>query len=223
VPRPWISELQTSLASGKVLDVCRTPSCFYCGPFRLVPLLFFDRLRTLCNRSGVERRTGIVRVVLQAADRSAEVVYVILRIGCVADAFDEVTQAPYARLLLFDCLLNRLGQRDLFNSFRFCLAHGRTCAAGSHFPSRRISGPSSRKHMPIMSRKLVLTLPRCEALTDNGSDLDEAINYAVVHHLGNTISNSWSGIEGFGPGGHLKLPHPWPGQTPPLDSSGTSG
>ena len=33
---------------------------------------------------------------------------------------------------------------------------------------------------------------------NNGSDLDEAINYAVVHHLGNTISNSWSGIEGFG-------------------------
>lgn len=33
---------------------------------------------------------------------------------------------------------------------------------------------------------------------NNTSDLDEAINYAVVHHLGNTISNSWSGLEGFG-------------------------
>ena len=33
---------------------------------------------------------------------------------------------------------------------------------------------------------------------NNGSDLEEAINYAVVHHLGNTISNSWSGLEGFG-------------------------
>ncbi len=33
---------------------------------------------------------------------------------------------------------------------------------------------------------------------NNGSDLDEAVNYAVVHHLGNTISNSWSGLEGFG-------------------------
>jgi subtilase family serine protease len=33
---------------------------------------------------------------------------------------------------------------------------------------------------------------------NNGSDLDEAINYAVVHHLGNTITNSWAGIEGFG-------------------------
>ena len=33
--------------------------------------------------------------------------------------------------------------------------------------------------------------------TDRAS-LDEAINYAVVHHLGNTISNSWSSIEGFG-------------------------
>ncbi len=33
---------------------------------------------------------------------------------------------------------------------------------------------------------------------NNGNDLDEAINYAVVHHLGNTISNSWSSVEGFG-------------------------
>jgi subtilase family serine protease len=33
--------------------------------------------------------------------------------------------------------------------------------------------------------------------TDRAS-LDEAINYAVVHHLGNTISNSWSSPEGFG-------------------------
>lgn len=33
--------------------------------------------------------------------------------------------------------------------------------------------------------------------TDRAS-LDEAINYAVVHHLGNTISNSWGSLEGFG-------------------------
>jgi subtilase family serine protease len=33
---------------------------------------------------------------------------------------------------------------------------------------------------------------------NNGNDLDEAINYAVVHHLGNTISNSWASVEGFG-------------------------
>jgi subtilase family serine protease len=33
--------------------------------------------------------------------------------------------------------------------------------------------------------------------TDAGS-LEEAVNYAVVHHLGNTISNSWSSIEIFG-------------------------
>ncbi len=30
------------------------------------------------------------------------------------------------------------------------------------------------------------------------SSLDEAINYAVVNHLGNPISNSWGGLEGFG-------------------------
>jgi len=34
------------------------------------------------------------------------------------------------------------------------------------------------------------------------SSLDEAINYAVVHHLGNTISNSWGGLEGFGNPAH---------------------
>ncbi len=32
----------------------------------------------------------------------------------------------------------------------------------------------------------------------NHADLDEAINWAVIHHLGNTISNSWGSIEGFG-------------------------
>ena len=35
-------------------------------------------------------------------------------------------------------------------------------------------------------------------LATDHSSLDEAINYAVVHHLGNTISNSWSSIEGIG-------------------------
>ena len=35
-------------------------------------------------------------------------------------------------------------------------------------------------------------------LATDHSSLDEAINYAVVHHLGNTISNSWSSREGFG-------------------------
>lgn len=33
---------------------------------------------------------------------------------------------------------------------------------------------------------------------NNGADLDEAVNYAVVHHLGNVISNSWSSTEGVG-------------------------
>jgi subtilase family serine protease len=33
---------------------------------------------------------------------------------------------------------------------------------------------------------------------NNGSDLDEAVNYAVAHNLGNIISNSWSSVEGFG-------------------------
>jgi subtilase family serine protease len=32
---------------------------------------------------------------------------------------------------------------------------------------------------------------------NNRSDLDEAINWAVVHHLGNVISNSWSTYEGL--------------------------
>ncbi|MDE3181236.1 MAG: S8/S53 family peptidase [Acidobacteriota bacterium] len=32
----------------------------------------------------------------------------------------------------------------------------------------------------------------------NHADLDEAVNYAVVHHLGNVISNSWASVEGLG-------------------------
>lgn len=35
-------------------------------------------------------------------------------------------------------------------------------------------------------------------LATDHSSLDEAINYAVIHHLGNSISNSWSSIEGLG-------------------------
>ncbi len=35
-------------------------------------------------------------------------------------------------------------------------------------------------------------------LATNHASLDEAINYAVIHRLGNTISNSWSTLEGFG-------------------------
>jgi subtilase family serine protease len=35
-------------------------------------------------------------------------------------------------------------------------------------------------------------------LATDQSSLDEAINLAVVHHLGNTISNSWASLEGFG-------------------------
>ena len=38
--------------------------------------------------------------------------------------------------------------------------------------------------------------------TDHGS-LAEAMNLAVVHHLGNTISNSWSGIEALGNPAHF--------------------
>lgn len=32
---------------------------------------------------------------------------------------------------------------------------------------------------------------------NNQNDLDEAVNWAVVHHLGNTISNSWATFEGL--------------------------
>ena len=35
-------------------------------------------------------------------------------------------------------------------------------------------------------------------LASDHSSLDEAINYAVVHRLGNVISNSWDILEGFG-------------------------
>jgi subtilase family serine protease len=32
---------------------------------------------------------------------------------------------------------------------------------------------------------------------NNGADLDEAVNWAVIHHLGNVVSNSWGGPEGM--------------------------
>jgi subtilase family serine protease len=47
-------------------------------------------------------------------------------------------------------------------------------------------------HAIAPGAKIVLVLA-----TDTGS-LPEAINYAVIHRLGNTISNSWSGPEGLG-------------------------
>jgi subtilase family serine protease len=47
-------------------------------------------------------------------------------------------------------------------------------------------------HAIAPGAKIVLVLA-----TDHGS-LDEAINYAVIHRLGNTISNSWSTVEGLG-------------------------
>jgi subtilase family serine protease len=47
-------------------------------------------------------------------------------------------------------------------------------------------------HVVAPGAKIALVLA-----TDRAS-LDEAINYAVIHHLGNTISNSWGSIEGLG-------------------------
>ena len=47
-------------------------------------------------------------------------------------------------------------------------------------------------HAIAPGAKIVLVLA-----TDHAS-LDEAINYAVIHKLGNTISNSWSTVEGLG-------------------------
>jgi subtilase family serine protease len=47
-------------------------------------------------------------------------------------------------------------------------------------------------HAIAPGAKIVLVLA-----TDHAS-LDEAINYAVIHRLGNTISNSWSTVEGLG-------------------------
>lgn len=48
-------------------------------------------------------------------------------------------------------------------------------------------------HAMAPGAKIVLVIS-----PNNGADLDEAVNWAVVHHFGNTISNSWSGLEGFG-------------------------
>lgn len=53
-------------------------------------------------------------------------------------------------------------------------------------------------HATAPGAKIVLVIG-----PNNGADLDEAINYAVVHHLGNTISNSWGAPEGFGNPAHF--------------------
>jgi len=47
-------------------------------------------------------------------------------------------------------------------------------------------------HVVAPGARIVLVLA-----TDRAS-LDEAINYAVVHHFGNTISNSWGSLEALG-------------------------
>lgn len=79
----------------------------------------------------------------------------------------------------------------------------RAPGAVDHPPTRRFVNPSGWAdeitldvewvHAMAPGANIVLVIG-----PNNGSDLDEAINYAVVHHLGNTISNSWSSLEGFG-------------------------
>ena len=48
-------------------------------------------------------------------------------------------------------------------------------------------------HAMAPGAKIVLVIA-----PNSGADIDEAVNFAVVHHYGNTISNSWSEVEGFG-------------------------
>ncbi len=53
-------------------------------------------------------------------------------------------------------------------------------------------------HAIAPGAKIVLVL----GPTDH-NDLDEAVNWAVIHHLGNTISNSWNSPEGAGAAVHF--------------------
>lgn len=79
----------------------------------------------------------------------------------------------------------------------------RAPGAVNHPPSGPLSGAAAWlaevsldvewAHAMAPGAKIVLVIG-----PNNGSDLDEAVNYAVVHHLGNTISNSWSSVEGLG-------------------------
>jgi subtilase family serine protease len=79
----------------------------------------------------------------------------------------------------------------------------RAPGALNHPPNKRFTNPAGWAdeitldvewvHAMAPGAKIVLVIG-----PNNGSDLDEAVNYAVVHHLGNTISNSWSAFEGFG-------------------------
>jgi subtilase family serine protease len=79
----------------------------------------------------------------------------------------------------------------------------RAPGAVNHPPTNKLSGAAAwapevtldveMAHAMAPGAQIVLVIG-----PNNGSDLDEAVNYAVVHHLGNTISNSWSGVEGLG-------------------------
>ncbi len=87
----------------------------------------------------------------------------------------------------------------------------RAPGASNHPPTRRLSGAAAWAaeisldvewvHAMAPGANIVLVVG-----PNNGSDLDEAINYAVVHHLGNVISNSWGSVEGFGnPAGYIRI------------------
>ena len=73
-----------------------------------------------------------------------------------------------------------------------------------HFPGNKFFGSPAGwtdeitldvewAHAMAPGAKIVLVIA-----PNSGSDLDEAVNFAVVHHYGNTITDSWSGVEGFG-------------------------
>jgi subtilase family serine protease len=113
----------------------------------------------------------------------------------ITDAFGSATIQDDAELFS-----EVYGLPDL-NSTNFQVL--RAPGAVNHPPTRRFTNPSGWAdeitldvewvHAMAPGAKIVLVIG-----PNNGSDLDEAVNYAVVHHFGNTISNSWSGLEGFG-------------------------
>jgi subtilase family serine protease len=90
----------------------------------------------------------------------------------------------------------------------FSVVYGLPRITSSNFQIVKAAGLSSNPHGSGWDTETTLDVEWAHAMAPganialviatNRASLDEAINLAVIHHLGNTISNSWSSIEGFG-------------------------
>lgn len=86
-------------------------------------------------------------------------------------------------------------------------------AAGPHREHSSNVGGSGRRHTPTVHDRLE-SLITLRGIRTRG---------ALCKSAGTVDPRSRTHGAPARPGGHLKLPHPWPGQNPPLDNGGMSG